>query len=486
MQLHELIHSMTKAEKRHFKIYAQIGSKNTPKYLTLFNFLNTQSNYNEEMMKRKGFGSEVKNFLYEKILESLHIFHLRKSPDSELRLLLSQIAILFEKKLWNQMRKRLKKARQIAEDNERFLVLLEVIEWEQELIFKSINVNQLEQQRELIKERQEIEQKYNHESQYEDLATETYSILRQGIKNIANRKEFEKCCNSLLLRKGVILLSQRAKIQYHILNYQYLININQPDKALHHLKVIINASKKNNFLFYMRDFPAFYVRTLFRYRNVSKHLGQTQSIYETISSLPFQSLDITYTIRLQSLMTYIEELNKKEGELLINKMEKEWEQYTSSHTPARLYSFLYYAMVFYSVFENWENAEKWLKKILTLSRSSDRKDVQIFARLWQLVIIYETAPEDLDKHIENTYKYLKRNKYYFEVEKRIVQAFKGLYRAIDYNEEKIVWQELHDFLNDTIEDKNIPPQRGLDQLRLWCESKIKRTTMAEVMRQHSF
>jgi len=417
-------------------------------------------------------------------LESLHVFHLRKSPDAELKLLLNQIAILFEKKLWIEMGKRLKKARQIAESNERFLVLLEVIEWEQELIFKSVNLNQLKQQRELIKEKQEIEQKYNHENEYENLATETYAILREGIKNPTNRKAFEKCCNSPLLRQDVILLSQRAKIQYHILNYQYLMDINQPDTALQHLKFIIDTSEKNNFLFYMRDFPAFYVRTLFRYRNISKHLGQTQSIYKTIDSLPFQSLDITYTIRLQSLMTYIEELNRKEGELLINKMEQEWELYTSINIIARLYHFLYYTMVFYSVFKDWKNAEKWLKKILTLNRSSDRKDIQIFARIWQLVIAYETAPEDLDKHIQNTYKYLKRNKHYFEIEKRIIQAFRALCKAIDHNEEKIAWQELYDFLDSIIEDKNIPPQIRLDQLRLWSESKIKRTTIAEVMRQN--
>lgn len=486
MQLYELIQSMTKAEKRYFKLYAQMGSKKgqVPKYIALFDVLNSQQEYDDEMIKKKGFGGDTKAFLNEKLLESLHVFHLRKSPDAELRLLLNQIAILFEKKLWIQMGKRLKKARQLAEENERFLFLLEIIEWEQELGFKNVNTNQREQQRKLIKERNEIKKKYNDENQYEDLAVEAYALkLKDRFKNPNNQKEFEKFCDTPLLNENAHLPSKRAKIQYHHLNHIRCTILNKPEEdVISHLKTIIDTTEKNNFLFYMRDFPAFYIRTLFRYRNLSKNFEQTQSIYEIIERLPFQSIDITYSIGIQSLIEYTKELNKKEGELVINQMEQEWGKYTSVYTVLKLIQFLDYAVIFYSVFEDWNKAQKWLDKIFTLGRSSDRKDIQTFARLWQLAVAYERTPDELDKCIQSTYKFLSRNKHYFDMEKRIIQDFRALYKAVDYKEKKSIWEELHSFLDNVIKNKNTPTHRELEKLKLWCESKIKRTSMADVIR----
>ena len=54
--LHELIHSMTMSEKRHFKIYASkhvIGGSND--YVQLFDAIAEQVEYNDEFLKRESF-----------------------------------------------------------------------------------------------------------------------------------------------------------------------------------------------------------------------------------------------------------------------------------------------------------------------------------------------------------------------------------------------------------------------------------------------
>jgi len=143
MQLYDLIQSMTKSEKRHFKLHVQIikYKKETPKYILLFDLINSQTEYDEEAIREEGFGSSVKSFLHEKLLESLHLFHLYKLIDNELNALLSQIYVLFEKKIWDEMGRKIKKTKQIAKDNERFLVLLETIELEQHWAFKTMTNN---------------------------------------------------------------------------------------------------------------------------------------------------------------------------------------------------------------------------------------------------------------------------------------------------------------------------------------------------------
>lgn len=486
MQLHELIHSMTKAEKRHFRIYAQMGSKseNTSKYLALFNLLNAQSEYDEEIVKKKGFRSEVKNFLNEKILESLHVFHLRKSPDSELRMLLSQVVILFEKRLWSEAIKRLKKARQLAEEHERFLVLLEIFEWEQALIFKIRTTNLLEKYRSINEEKQLIRKKYIAESEYGDLTNRVFMVRYEDLwfNTPSGKRQFEQLTNTPLLRKDAPTPSLSAKILYHRLNYLLYRHRNQLDEMKKHLKAIIDTVNNNYILFYIQNFAAFYVLTLFRYKQLSDTKDEKQNIHEIINNLPVKSLDITYTIRLQGLIECIQLTDRNEGELLIKQMEEEWIKYAGIKVQFKLCYFMYRAAIFYSMFEDWNKSQKWLNKIFELNRTNPVKDFLIFARLWQLVITYERVPEELDKYVQSSYKYLNRHNYYRETERQIIQSFKGLYKAIDYDEQEIIWQNLYDFLDAEIKGKTII-KIGLSEFQIWCQSKINRTTMAEVIRQ---
>ena len=489
MQLYELIHSMSKAEKRYFKLYAQIGSKKgqIPKYIALFNLLNSQTKYDEKAVKKKGFGADVKKFLYEKILEALHIFQLRKSPDEELRMLLSQISILFKKELWEQMRSRLKKARQLAEGNERFLILLEILEWEQELTSKSVDTNQVEQQKNIISEKQMVQKKYLEENKYEDLATEIYMIQRKDslFNHPENGQRIKQLYNTPLLGKDATFPSVKAKIHYHQLNYIFSKYSSQANKVEKHLKAIINAAQENKFLFYMRDFAVFYMRTLFQYSRFVDN-REYKNIYKTISNFPFQSLDITYAIRSESLNEYIQQLNEYEGKHIIKQMENDWNKYERVSLKNKLNYFSYRASIFYSIFGYWDKAQKWLDKTLELNRASPTIDFSIFARLWQLVIAFENTPEELDKYIQSSYKYLNRHNCYHETERQVIQLFKGLYKAIDHNERKIIWQNLYDFLDTKIKNKKNTTflQKGLPELQIWCQSKINRTTMAEIMRQN--
>jgi len=185
---------------------------------------------------------------------------------------------------------------------------------------------------------------------------------------------------------------------------------------------------------------------------------------------------------LQGLIECIQLTDRNEGELLIKQMEEEWIKYAGIKVQFKLCYFMYRAAIFYSMFEDWNKSQKWLNKIFELNRTNPVKDFLIFARLWQLVITYERVPEELDKYVQSSYKYLNRHNYYRETERQIIQSFKGLYKAIDYDEQEIIWQNLYDFLDAEIKGKTII-KIGLSEFQIWCQSKINRTTMAEVIRQ---
>ena len=100
--LFELIQSMTKSEKRYFKLLSSrhtIGNENN--YILLFNAIEKQTEYSEEqlfsMFKGQAFlnrFSITKKRLYDHILSSLDAFHAANSIDAQLFKMLHSADIL--------------------------------------------------------------------------------------------------------------------------------------------------------------------------------------------------------------------------------------------------------------------------------------------------------------------------------------------------------------------------------------------------------
>ena len=94
--LFSLIKSLSKSEKRNFKLYASkhvIGEKNS--YMDLFDCIEQQKEYDEALIKKtnkdkffiKRFAAH-KGYLYVLILKSLRVFHSNRTVELELKELL--------------------------------------------------------------------------------------------------------------------------------------------------------------------------------------------------------------------------------------------------------------------------------------------------------------------------------------------------------------------------------------------------------------
>jgi len=120
-------------------------------------------------------------------------------------------------------------------------------------------------------------------------------------------------------------------------------------------------------------------------------------------------------------------------------------------------------MTFYGTFNEWKKAQVWLNKILSIKRPTIRKDIQINARYWLLIISYETNSTELGKHIQSLQTYLKRGNYYFSLDKHILQAFNDLQQVTRHKEEKKIWEKLHDLLDEESKSQltRIPQIDGL-------------------------
>ena len=105
-ELFELIKSLTKTEKRYFKLSASGFKKEDNNYLKLFNALDKQSEYDEKKIvaqfPEEKFIKELrvtKKYLYKLITRSLISYHEESSVNSKLKYYLRCAEVLFEKGL---------------------------------------------------------------------------------------------------------------------------------------------------------------------------------------------------------------------------------------------------------------------------------------------------------------------------------------------------------------------------------------------------
>jgi len=168
MSIIELVRSMSMGEKRHFTLYTGIkGKSKEPKYIKLFNYINNGLDVTDKEVSNAGFKSADKNFLKEKIEESLHDLYLGKTVVSKLKWLTESMERYYNNQQWAELKKCIKKTKEIALKNEQYMDLLQAIYWEKEMIIPHPESKQLLEKLEtLIEEEQTIHYNLTEEMNY--------------------------------------------------------------------------------------------------------------------------------------------------------------------------------------------------------------------------------------------------------------------------------------------------------------------------------
>src|SRR6201992_1615763 len=138
--LFQLIHSLEKAEKRHFKLYIKRSStKEDLKIVQLFDALDKLNEYDEKNLLKKLPGiekpqlSNLKTHLYKQILASLRLLKSADSIDLQLNEMFDYAHILYKKGLFQQSLRLLDRAKETAKANQKFNFLVQVLSLEKRI-----------------------------------------------------------------------------------------------------------------------------------------------------------------------------------------------------------------------------------------------------------------------------------------------------------------------------------------------------------------
>ena len=135
-QLWRLVRSLSKSEKRNFKLYAtRAGSTADSKFIQLFGVLDRQDAPDDAAILRKleltsSQFSNLKRHLYQQVLTSLRLIYINKEIDIELREQIDFSHILYAKGLYLDALRSLERAKNRAVEHDRDVLHLEILEFQ--------------------------------------------------------------------------------------------------------------------------------------------------------------------------------------------------------------------------------------------------------------------------------------------------------------------------------------------------------------------
>lgn len=443
--LHNLISTLTKSEKIYFKKNSKtFVNRDNNMYFNLYKKIESMTEYNEDevlnFFKGKKFTNQIsvaKNYLYNQIIKSLKSYRKNRTMRENVNNELNSLKILYEKRLFSQVNKKLKWCRKISERYELFSELMQILIWE--LKVKVTEHSYDKNTDKIIKnnynQRYDILKKLHNMFLYDELEFEIVSFLNQysGSKNEFYFKKLKSFIERDLMKNENLALSMTAKLKYlHIYSTYYFAvnNLEECYKNLSKELTIISANKKiieeriqdyyillTNLLYITLEINKLndYKKNMHILKNEisSKELINNPSLKNYLSVRVYL-LEINYFFKIEDFKNCINIYHENENinaNLSISEKFIVWNLISQS----------------YFNLKNFNLALEYLNKILNHPDAETRYNFYSAARIFNLIIHYELQNFDLIEYlIIRDYKYFYKKKKLFKFEKLFFRFIKNL------------------------------------------------------------
>lgn len=434
--LHKLIKSMSKPEKRYFKVFSSrhiIGENNN--YQILFDAIDKQDVYNEEKLLKKfkdeGFVNRFsisKNRLYTAILRSLDSFHSNSSIQAQLHRQLHSVEILYQKSLYDQSLKLLHSARKVAEKHEKLTILAEIYSWEKRILEKNNyeepdNTDQIAGMLRADRELSNTLQTYN---ELWNIKSRIFSLLyKQGkVRSSAELAEMKDIIDEL---KGKSfdpgLSSENQYLLNHILS-AYHFGAGEYEACYPFLKQNLALLEEKEHLF--QDEPNIYISVLTNAIHVGMRLGKFDNVrnrIELLNQLPARLEDrwnddlqirVFALSRSTELTMYAQIGDFEKGLALIPEIESGMQRYGEHLSSVRKAHFYFNMAIIYFGLDRFKDALRSINALLNNIEIDKTRDIHCIAQILNLVIHLELGNKDLLPYsLRSTQRFLEtRNRVY--------------------------------------------------------------------------
>lgn len=495
----QLIHSLQKSEKRHFKLYIKRSSaKEDLKIVQLFDALDKLDEYDEKLLLKKLPSvqkpqlANLKAHLYKQILSALRLLKTTENTDLQLSEHLDYARLLYNKGLKLQALKILEKAREIATANQKFNFLAQVISLEKKIETLHITRSGLDKTEMLTKEALNISGHIDRVTRLSNLALLLYRWYVQygHARNEQDEQEIKAFFKSNLPPAETLVHGFYEKLYlyqsycwYAFIRQDFLMYYRYSQKWIdlftespymigvetgHYIKGMHNLL---NALFDLRNFQKFEIV-----------LKEFEKFALTDVANQHDNFRVHTAIYLNSARTN-QQLMKgtfKEGLKLVPSLEKELEEYALFVDSHRIVVFNYKIASLYFGSGNYGKAIDYLNEIIN-SHSNLRYDLQCYARLMHLMSHYELHNDDIiESLIKSVYRFMAKMKNLTVVEEAIFSFLRHSFN-ISPRLLKPEFQKLLDNIKHL--EKNRFETRAFAYLDVisWVESKVYEKPMSVII-----
>jgi tetratricopeptide (TPR) repeat protein len=502
--LFDLIKSLTKSEKRYFKIFSSkhtIGGENT--YVVLFDYIDRLEEYDEEQLMRHFSGeaflnkfSITKKRLHENIMRALDSFHANSSVEAQLHKYLHYAEILYKKSLYDQARRTLSSAFKLAEKHEKLYVMAEIQLrlkklWET-TGYANVGLDMLTEMRE----------------QDKDIAlhTDLYSklwfiksklIIHLNQKGPARSEEDNACFTSILNQIDSIEMTNGVFDHHYLVNHiraACYFGMSQFDKSLEFLQKNLQLFEENPerlkeevHVYFSQLSNVIYIQNkLGRHKEVDALLRQLKELerlqvdgtHEDLMIKLFASINSTELSLLNGRGEFMRAV-ALEGIVL-----EGFRLYGTKLNPARRAFMSFQMAVAHFGCGDFSAALKWINLILNDKDLDQKEDLFCFAQLFALVVHFELNHKQLLPYaIKNTQRYLKSRNKVYEFERIFLKYLNKLTKVdspldeLDLLEE--VYKEIEPLKQNPYENVVFDAFNFL----LWMQAKVKNVPFMDLVKR---
>lgn len=499
--LFNLIKSLTKAEKRQFKLYAgRLNGNRNSNFVALFDILDKLQQYDEKEIiaktniKRSQLANTKSN-LYHQLLTSLRLTPSQQTNKIHIREQLDFATIVYNKGLYKQALKILDKIKKTAIECNENNMAFEIVEFEKNIETQYITRSMFSRADDLAIIAKDLSIKNVIASKLSNLSLQLYSfLLKNGYakneEDVARTKAYYKLhlpdVNLSQLSFRELLYLNMAKLWYSFIIQNFLSSYKHASQCVSLFAAERKMISDNPVLFlksynYLLE-ALYYLRYQSKFRTVLadlKELSSTPSFPTNANTQALRFLYLSYNrINLHFLDGTFEA-----GIADIEGIEEEMKHHASKIDPHHVMVFYYKFACLHFGNDEHHQCIKYLNKIADNKELGMREDLMCYTRILRLISYYESGQdENIETLIKDTFRFLLKMNDLHRVQAEIIVFLKDLNHILPHELPqafKRLYGKLKKLENHPYEKRSF---LYLDILS-WLESKIQHQPLKVIVRE---
>lgn len=437
--LFELIHSLSKSEKRFIKLNATLQGSDKV-YLRLMDAIAKQKEYDEEELMKffkdeefiKQF-SVAKNYLQNFILKQLRQYHSDLKANITCKHLLNDIEVLFWKGQYKLAEKLIYKTEKIASKYELFLILEELNNWSDRIYSALLTLDKKSVSKTIEKHNDNI-RRYQNILSYKELISKAHLLTKQSeiIRDNSEFEAYQDLINHPLLQDESKAESYAAKYSYYVLNGVLKRIAGDINESGRYRKKLVEFLESKPHL--LEENPIHYTAALHNVLMHSLIIHDHDLYHEYIEKLrnynfkmPHEKANMFSSLCLFELGYYTEYSYFDKAVKFVEETVSKYDGVNNLLNLEHEFLLHYHAALAYYHLEDYNSALKWINNVINRTSKDLRVDVRASTYVLNILAHYELNNIDLLPYlIRTTLNYLRSVNMHTEYDNLFVAMFDGI------------------------------------------------------------